>query len=201
MQRHEGESAPRSVVNRLGKIVAIGVSSGGFRALERILIEIPSSFPHSILIVQHIAIDAGGYMVEYLNSCSALEIGFVDAGAVICCGHVYFAPPGYHLLAEREGTLSLSIDPPVNFSIPSVDVLFESVARAFGERVIGVILTGANADGAKGLSLIKKNRGTAIVQDPSVSDAKQMPTHALESTDVDHVFSLEEIAAYLVNLK
>jgi two-component system chemotaxis response regulator CheB len=114
-------------------------------------------------------------------------------------GRVYLAPPDYHLLVEN-GYFALSIDTPVECSRPSIDVLFESAALAYGRRLIGVVLTGANRDGARGASAIKEGGGYVIVQDPITAKSPAMPEAALTVTQVDRVLALEEIAAALVKV-
>lgn len=115
-------------------------------------------------------------------------------------GTVYVAPPNYHLLIERDKTVSLSVTERVNFSRPSIDVLFESASDAYGDRLIGIVLTGANSDGAKGLKKIKENGGLAIVQDPLCSEASLMPESAIRAGPVDHILSLEKITELLIRL-
>ena len=113
---------------------------------------------------------------------------------------IYIAPPNYHLLVEDDRTFSLSVDELVNFSRPSIDVLFESAADAYGKRLIGIILTGANSDGSNGLKKIKECGGMAIVQDPESSEADTMPRAAIKATKVDYVLPLEEIGTFLRKL-
>lgn len=116
-------------------------------------------------------------------------------------GVVYFAPPNYHLLIERDHTFSLSADRRVNFARPSVDVLFESAANAYGSELIGVILTGANNDGARGLKKIKDMGGLTIVQDPASAEARYMPEAAIEEVQtVDYILPLEKIKTILIKL-
>jgi two-component system chemotaxis response regulator CheB len=113
--------------------------------------------------------------------------------------HVYIAPPDYHVLVEA-GHLALSTEAPVQYARPSIDVLFESVADAYAERAVGIVLTGANADGASGLALIKRRGGVAIVQDPATSEKRAMPDAAIAATHADAVLPLEEIPAFLYGL-
>jgi two-component system chemotaxis response regulator CheB len=114
---------------------------------------------------------------------------------------LYVAPPGYHVLCEADGLLSLSVEEPENFSRPSIDVLFESAAAAYGEGVVAIILTGGNADGARGLATVRRAGGITVVQDPKTAEVPAMPLAALSMTpDVDHVLSIEDIAALLVGM-
>ncbi|MNI33801.1 Chemotaxis response regulator protein-glutamate methylesterase of group 3 operon [compost metagenome] len=115
-------------------------------------------------------------------------------------GYVYLAPVGYHLLVELDQTLSLSVDPRVNYSRPSIDVLFESAAYVLEEHCIGIVLTGANHDGSAGLRAIKRNGGLAIVQDPESAEYRMMPQSAIETTEVDYVLTLKEMGLFLQKL-
>jgi two-component system chemotaxis response regulator CheB len=114
-------------------------------------------------------------------------------------GTIYLAPANYHLLVER-GELSLSVDEAVSYSRPSVDVMFESAADAYGAAVVGVVLTGANADGAKGAARIKKRGGFVIAQDPATAESPAMPQAAIDETRVDRILPLERIGPFLVEL-
>ena len=120
-----------------------------------------------------------------------------DEKECILPGVIYLAPPGYHLMIEEDKTFSLSVDSPVNFARPSIDVLFETEADAYGARLVGVILTGANSDGSRGLKKIKDSGGLVLVQDPESAEAATMPRAAVEGTEVDYVLPLEEIGPFL----
>ncbi len=182
------------------RAVAIGVSSGGVQALSSLLGALPASFPLPILIVQHIGPDAGDGLARLLDAHSPLHVKEADENDTPQPGHVYLAPPNYHLLVETDGQLSFSADPPVSYARPSIDVLFESAAEAFGPALIGIVLTGANHDGSRGLARIKELGGLVIVQDPADAEAPQMPAAALAATTVDHVVPLTAIAALLSTL-
>ena len=178
--------------------VVIGVSAGGIEALKEILSPLPASFPLPIAIVQHRDLRSDGFLAEYLNRLSGLVVSEAEDKEPLCPGHAYLAPAGYHLLIESDRTFSLSVDPRVNYSCPSVDVLFESAADAFADSLIGIVLTGANTDGAKGLKAIKARRGLAIVQNPETAQAAAMPRAALEATAVDYMVDLQDIAPLLI---
>ncbi len=187
---------------RFGAVV-IGVSSGGVQALSALLGALPANFALPILIVQHIGADAGDGLARLLNSQSPLHVKEADEMDLPAPGHVYLAPPNYHLLVEPDGRLALTADQLVSYARPSVDVLFESAAEAFGPALIGIILTGANHDGSRGLARIKARGGLVIVQDPADAEAPQMPMAALaalgEST-ADHVVPLAALPALLTTL-
>jgi two-component system, chemotaxis family, protein-glutamate methylesterase/glutaminase len=178
----------------------IGVSAGGLRALKTILPELPASFPLPIAIVQHLDAQADAYLAGFLDRISAIAVKEAEDKEPMLPGTAYLAPAGYHLLIEPDRSFSLSVDDKVNFSRPSVDLLFESAADALGEALIGIVLTGANSDGAHGLKAIKDRGGFAIVQDPQTADAPYMPRAALAATPVDRVVQLERIAPLLTQL-
>lgn len=182
-------------------IVTIGSSWGGLSALRVVLGALPSDFPLPIVIAQHRSADSrdAGLAAYYDTRCE-LPVCIVEDKTPIETGRVYFAPPDYHLLVDR-GFFELSVDDRVQFSRPSVDVLFQTAADAYGAGVIGVVLTGVNSDGAEGLSCIKSNGGFTIVQDPATAERGEMPRAALEAVgEVDAILSLEDIAVYLTKL-
>ncbi|MDD5247479.1 MAG: chemotaxis protein CheB [Rhodocyclaceae bacterium] len=180
--------------------VVIGVSSGGVQALKRLLGQLPADFPLPILIVQHISPDAGNGMAKLLDQLCAIRVKEADEQERVLPATVYLAPPNYHLLVERDGLLALSADAPVSFARPSVDVLFESAAAVFGAGLIGIILTGANYDGSRGVQRIKAHGGVVVVQDPADAETPQMPLAALAATTADHVVALADMAALLQRL-
>jgi two-component system chemotaxis response regulator CheB len=180
--------------------VVIGVSTGGLRALEGILLRLPADFALPLLIVQHVDRDAGGGLAQLLDARCALRVKEADDQDKIVAGTAYLAPANYHLLVENRRRLTLSVDPHVSFARPSIDVLFESAADVFGPHLIGVVLTGANFDGSDGLKRVKQRGGLAIVQEPTEAEASQMPRAALAATEVDHVVPLAGIAPLLEQL-
>lgn len=182
------------------KAVVMGLSAGGMQALKAFIPALPSSFPLPVAITQHNSENSDGFLADYLNGLGALTVKEAEDKEPLCSGHAYLAPAGYHLLIEDDQTFSLSVDPRVNYCCPSIDVLFESAADAFGESLIGIVLTGANGDGSRGLRTIKARGGVTIVQDPETAESRYMPQAALEATVVDHVVTLEELAPLLVQL-
>jgi two-component system chemotaxis response regulator CheB len=180
--------------------VVIGVSAGGVEALKVILSALPPSFPFPIAIAQHRDESSDSFLVEYLDRMSKVTVSEAEDKESLCAGHAYIAPAGYHLLIESDHSFSLSVDPRVNHSCPSIDVLFESTADTFRESLIGIVLTGANADGARGLKAIKARGGLAIVQDPNTAQVSAMPRAALEATPVDYLVDLQQIAPMLIGI-
>ena len=180
-------------------LIVIGCSWGGLAALHAILARLPADLPAATAIVQHRMPDAEETLLGLLARDAALPIRSPDDKEPIVAGVVYLAPPNYHLLVDRDH-LALSTDAPVNYSRPSIDVLFESAARTYGPDVIGVVLTGANADGAAGLAEIRRLGGRAIVQDPATAEVAIMPQAALDRAGADEVLPVEKIAGVLVRL-
>lgn len=178
------------------EIVVIGTSLGGLRALEIVLSGLGKEFPLPVTVVQHREKDSGERLCELLQSHCALRVGQAEDKEEIIPGRVHLAPPDYHLLVE-DGRFALSTDEPVNHARPSVDVLFESVADVYGERVVGVILTGSGKDGAQGSARIKERGGFVIVQDPATAESRAMPEAAMAAAEVDMVLPLSEIGSLL----
>lgn len=182
------------------RAIVVGASMGGVLALKALLTRLPYDFPIPILIVNHLTPNEKTELAQFYDSLCAIHVKEADDEELITPGTAYFAPANYHLLVEKTGTISLSADDLIHFARPSVDVLFESVADAFGPSAIGIILTGAGADGGQGLKRIKDKGGLAIVQDPSEAVAASMPQSAIEMTNVDHVLPLTAIAELLCGL-
>ena len=179
------------------KAIVIGVSTGGLDALREILINLDENFSIPVLIVQHLHAQSDNYFANYLNKLTHLSVKEADEKEHIQSKTVYLAPPNYHLIVEDDKTISLSTDERVNYCRPSIDVLFESAADVYGSNLIGIILTGANSDGANGMLKVKDNGGLLIVQDPKTADVSTMPLSVITQTQVDHVLTLKEIAEFL----
>jgi len=182
------------------KAVVIGASAGGFHALRRLLTKLPKKFPIPILIVQHISPTSDNYMTKFLDKKSDLRVKEADEKELILGGTVYIAPPNYHLLIEEDYTISLSTESKKNYSRPSIDILFESASYAYGDELIGVVLTGANSDGADGLQSIKENGGYCIVQEPKEAESTAMPLAAIERASPHKILNINSIANLLVTL-
>src|SRR5690606_34410030 len=188
-------------MKRKYELIVMGVSSGGLKALSQILPALPAYFPCPVAIVQHIGAQAENHWIRTLSMKCQLRITEAEEKEPIRRGYVYIAPANYHLLVEFDHTFSLSTDHRVNFARPSVDVLFESAASVYRDKVIGIVLTGANSDGALGLKRIKDAGGLAIVQDPSTADYPSMPLSAIKATNVDHTLPLNKITETLLQLQ
>ncbi len=183
----------------VAEIFAIGASLGGLAATQTIFRGLPATFRCPIVLAQHRMAEVDGRLAELLNGSSRLPVVEPDDKAPILPGHVYLAPPNYHLVVER-GFFSLSLDPPVCFARPSIDVLFESLADSYGPSGVAVMLTGSNSDGAAGAVAVKRAGGRVLVQDPTTAKASAGPRAVLAVTPVDGVVPLEEIAARLMAL-
>lgn len=182
------------------RAIVIGASAGGMDAIRTLLINLNKEVKIPIVIAQHLSPSSDNYMVNHLNEICSFYVKEADDKEKILPGTVYISPPNYHLLVERDETLSLTVDSRVNYARPSIDVLFESAADTYLDNLIGIILTGANCDGSNGLKKIKELGGMAIVQDPSTAYANFMPKAALEITKVDYILSLYEISSKLNEL-
>ncbi|HEV2516618.1 MAG TPA: chemotaxis protein CheB [Devosia sp.] len=182
------------------KAIVIGASAGAVEALTALLPSLRPGFRLPVIVVVHLPADRRSAMAELFRAKCTLEVREAEDKDPIAAGTIYFAPPDYHLLVEADRTLSLSCDAPVLFSRPSIDVLFESAADAYGPQLVGVVLTGANADGARGLKAIIDEGGIGIVQTPSSAFASAMPEAALQASPTAKPLTLQAIAAYLEDI-
>lgn len=181
----------------ISKAVVIGASAGGLEALKKILVQLEDNFRMPVLVVQHISAHSDNYLTVHLNNLCKINVKEAEEKEKILAGTAYFAPPNFHMLVEEDYSISFTVDKKINYARPSIDVLFETAAYAFGQRLIGIILTGANNDGARGLEKIKQFGGITIVQDPAESEVDIMPRAAIERAKPDYLLKLDEIAAYL----
>lgn len=181
------------------EIVVVGASIGGLKALQELLAGLPEDFRVPVVIVQHRGKDSETGLCDFLARTSRIPISEPEDKENILQGHAYLAPRDYHLLVT-DGSFALSTDSPVAFARPSVDVLFESAADEFKDRTIGVVLTGANRDGARGLAAIKSRGGLTIVEDPALATCREMPDSAIAGSEVDRIMPLKEIGPFLGNL-
>jgi two-component system chemotaxis response regulator CheB len=182
------------------ELIVIGTSWGGLEALSRLLAGLHDDVRQPIVVAQHRSADSEDVVLgRLLQHHTRRVVTDPDDKTPLERDHVYLGPPDYHVLVEN-GHLALSTDAPVQFSRPSIDVLFQSAADAYGLRTIGIVLTGANSDGAEGLARIKARGGVAIVQDPATSKRRTMPDAALALTAADAVLPLDEIPAFVFGL-
>jgi len=197
-RRHEGAARSRPASRTQIRIVAIGASTGGPKAIQSILRELPPTFPVPILVVQHISPDFVLPFVEWLGNSVALPVEVAADGAAARPGHVYIAPGDQHLTVRLRGRLTLDQSPPIHACRPSIDPLFTSVAEAYGPAAVGVLLTGMGVDGAQGLSHLHNRGGRTIVQDEASAVIFGMPRAAIEKNAAGAVLPLGAISATLI---
>lgn len=177
--------------------IVIGCSAGGLDALRVLLQALPAQFAAAVIIVAHTAPDSDSLLPGLLAKTCRLPVGVAQEREPVLPGRVYVAPPNYHLLIEPNRRFALSVDERVCFVRPSIDVLFQSAADAYGENLVGVILTGANNDGAQGVRAVKAAGGVILVQDPAQAYADAMPLAAIATGAVDQVLPLDALAKAL----
>jgi len=180
-------------------IIVIGASAGGVEALAKLVKHFPTSLPAVILIAVHFPSTSTSYLPRILSRAGKLAAVPAEDGAPILPGHIYIAPPDYHLLVQSD-RIHLSRGPRENGHRPAIDTLFRTAARCCGPRVIGIILSGALDDGTAGLAIIKAHRGLAMVQDPAEATFDGMVRNAIARVDVDYILPLEAIAQTLITL-
>ena len=188
-----------SYESRLREIeaIAIGASSGAVAALSRLLPVLPAGYRLPVCIVVHVPPQGPTNLAGLFQSMSRVIVKEAEDKEPLVGGTVYFAPPDYHLLVEKNRSLSLSRDEPVSFARPSVDVLFETAADAFGPALLAIVLTGANHDGARGLAAVASKGGMAVVQLPASAESRTMPEAALAACKDAIVLEVHDIAELL----
>ncbi|MGH8140276.1 MAG: chemotaxis protein CheB [Steroidobacteraceae bacterium] len=180
--------------------IVIGASAGGIEALSVLLPALPAGLRVPLFIVVHLPRERPSLLVEIFDRRCALPVREAEDKEPVAPGTVYFAPPDYHLLLEKNGQIALCADEPVHYSRPSIDVLFESAADVYGAGLLGIILTGANEDGACGLQAVHRAGGVTVVQEPQSAQVPLMVVSALQRSRADFVLSLEQIADLLGTL-
>ena len=181
------------------RLIVVGVSAGGLHALRTLVAALPAGFEIPLAVVQHRSRDSE-LLCELLQECAPLVVSEVNDKMPILPGNVYVGPPDYHLMVE-DGYFALSTDEPVRFSRPSIDVMFRSAADAYGPDLVGVVLTGANADGSLGLRAIVERGGYALVQDPASAEVGVMPQQALKAVPTACVLPLDRIGPHLAAIR
>lgn len=181
------------------ELIVTGASLGGYNALAALLGGLVDNYTLPLAVVQHRSSDSDELLSVLLQRTCRLPVVEVDDKQPILPGTVYIAPANYHLLVEKDH-FALSVDHPVQFARPSIDVLFESAADVYREKLVAVLLSGSNQDGAEGIARVKACGGLTIVQDPSSAESARMPAAAIAASKVDHVLPLAEIAQFLNGL-
>jgi two-component system chemotaxis response regulator CheB len=199
MQRMVALTAEQ-IVGRRPALVVVGGSAGAVEVLQRLTSALTTSFSPAMVVVLHMPPDSRGLLQHLLAAPSRPPMKVAEDKEPIASGRIYFAAPGYHLLVEGDGTFALSLDEPVHFSRPSIDVLFETAAEAYGDRVLGIILSGANSDGAEGLRAIAEAGGATVVQQPASAEVPMMPESALQACRDSYVADPAAIAQLLASL-
>jgi len=183
------------------KCILVGGSAGSGPLIKQILRNMPENFTIPLIIIRHISIDerelSSGEILSEIYSINVKEPADKEQ---IQDSTIYVAPAGYHLMLEEEGTFAMSLDAKIHYCRPSIDVLFESAAYAFGPSVAAILLSGANSDGAKGLKKINDFGGVTVIQDPVTAQFPSMPYSALEETVVDHIYAIDQIIDLIVKL-
>lgn len=197
--------SPRGVVKPeqqppLQAVVAIAASAGGLKALSTILGALPADFPAAVVVAQHVSPHQPSLLSEILSRRTPLKVKQAEEGDCLCPSCVFIAPSNHHLLVNPDGTLSLSQSSREHFVRPSAEPLFESVAAAFKERVIAVVLTGGDSDGSRGCQAVKGTGGTVLAQNWESSENFSMPRAAIATGCVDSVLPLADIAPTLESL-
>jgi len=179
------------------KAIIIGSSAGCLDALSTILPALPADYPYPIMVVVHLPSDKESLLATLLNQKCALTIQEAEDKEPLLPGHVYIAPPNYHMLVDDDESIALSVDDEVMYSRPSIDVSFQSAAIMYGPRLIGIILTGANNDGAAGLASVATEGGFTLIQDPAEAYAAAMPEYAMNACPQAQIMNLYKITEYL----
>lgn len=180
--------------------VVVGASAGGINAMLQIFKNLPTDYPLPIIVTLHMQNMRDSRLAALFQHHLRLRVKDAEDKESIQAGILYFAVPGYHLAIERERVFSLSCEPPLHFSRPSIDILMESAVDAYGASLLGILMTGANQDGAEGLLAIKKAGGICVVQDPLEAEIDFMPRSALALQTPDLILTLAEINALLLSL-
>lgn len=200
MNRHAPAPRDEAAATAAWDAVVIGGSSGAIDVLNLLLPALPAGLRAAVIVLVHLPRDRRSLLADIFRDRCALPVREAEDQMPIQPGHLYFAPPDYHLLVDRGPRLALSIGPPVHFSRPSIDVLFQSAADGYGARLLGILLSGANEDGAKGLAAIQAAGGMAVVQAPETAAMRAMPEAALARVAFAHVLPPVAIAALLARL-
>jgi len=189
-----------AVSNHSYEAIVVGVSAGGLVALAEVLPKLDKDMTLPVMIVQHQSHDSDDFLVRYFDDLCRHSVKEVEDKMPVESGTIYFAPANYHLLVEPDKTFSLSTEARVNYSRPSIDVLFESAADTYMDRLVGIILTGANSDGTNGAARIKELGGLIIAQDPETAEADAMPMSVVKHVQVDHILALNRIGDFINRL-
>lgn len=182
------------------QLIVIGGSAGSLEVILKLIPALHVHLPVAIIIVTHRKPSNDEILVELLNARSEWPVKEAEEKEPVEANIIYIAPTDYHLLLEKDHTFSLDVSEKVNYSRPSIDITFESAAEVYGPSLLGILLSGANADGVDGMKSIKSHGGTCLVQDPDTADVDYMPRQAVEQVKVDKVLPADQMAGYINNL-
>lgn len=182
------------------ELIVIGGSAGSLQVIIEMIKNLDNMIPVPILLVIHRKAQSGDILRTLLQQFTKIAIVEVEDKTELEENTIYIVPADYHVLFENHKNMSLDISEKMNYSRPSIDVTFRSAAEIYGKKVIGVLLSGANADGIEGLSYIKKNKGKVWVQDPETAEVEYMPRHAVEQIDYDLIVTPGTLANYIKQL-
>ena len=181
------------------EIILIGGSAGSFHIIMNILRGLENNFSIPIIIVLHRKNDDKTGLIELMNSSCNLMVKEAEDKDIIRKGFIYIAPSDYHVLVEKNGSLSLDYSEKINFSRPSIDVTFQTAAEAFGSKVTAILLSGSNQDGTEGLKTVKEFGGTTVIQNPKEAEFPFMPDYALKHATIDKIIGNEQIVSFIKN--
>ena len=182
------------------RVMAIASSMGGIEALKTVVSNLPQDFPGAIIIVQHLSPLYKSHLTTILSRETSLQVNEAKEKMPLYAGCIYVTPPNKHLIIQENGTLSLSDAPKEHFVRPSAEYTFKSLANAYREKAVGIVLTGCDGDGKEGVQIIKEMGGKVIAQDRQTSKVFSMPENAIETGCVDLILPLDEIADGMVNM-
>jgi two-component system chemotaxis response regulator CheB len=196
-----GASLDAKIANRKFEAIVIGASAGGIKALLFLLSRLPMFFSIPIVVVVHMPESRESRLVEVFQHHMMIKVTQAEDKDYLRPGHVYFAGPGYHLSIECDRSFSVSCEEPVHFSRPSIDLLMSSAADVYGASLVGILLTGANQDGAEGMARINAVGGLTVIQNPAEAEMAAMPESALKLFTPDFVFTLSDIQSLIFKLE
>ncbi|WP_153798754.1 chemotaxis protein CheB [Foetidibacter luteolus] len=190
----------KNSLKHITKLVAIGGSAGSLQVLLRLFSQIPSGFSIPFLVVLHRNVQYESALEELLATRTALRVKEVEEKEKIQAGHVYICPPDYHVLVEKNHSFSLDYSEKVNFSRPSIDVVFKSAAEAYKSHLVALLLSGANADGATGLLHVRQHKGITVVQSPDEAEVSYMPQQAIQLVKPHYVLGFNDMVLFMQGL-
>ncbi len=179
------------------EVFLIGGSAGSLKVLLEILPNIKDDLSFPIIIILHRKSTSDSMLAELLNSRTNLIVVEAEEKEKLMAGYIYLAPPDYHMLIEKDKSISLDFSEKLNYSRPSIDITFMAASEIYGKKTTALLLSGANSDGVDGLNIIKQNNGTTLVQDPVTAEVDFMPKQAIMHAKIDLILKPKQIAAFI----